>query len=271
MEDFTKILKQIQQEMSEQKHQFKVIEENITKNINANINEKFQNLEIRNDKLEKKIEDQEKRIDATEKEIRKKNLVFFGLQENEKNYWDLEKTVLTVINEKIDVKCSNQEISSVWRKGKKGEKIRPVIVSFNSLSKKIEILKKKKLLRDSDIYVKEDFPLKIIQKRKELQEELNQLLEQGKIAYLKYDKIIIKEEKDGYMNRNQKRSLSLSPNENNQTKNKTNIQFHKKNKRDISTFFRPKRDAPPPQEKQSMPLNNNQTSNKNHLMETPNK
>lgn len=239
MEDITNLLKQIQLEMAEQKQQFKILEENITKNINTNINEKFQNLEIKNEQLEKKIEEQERRIDTIKREIRKKKLVFFGIQENEKNYWDLEKEVLEIINGKMNVGCTNQDISSIWRKGKKGENTRPIIVSFNSLSKKIEVIKKKKSLQQFNIYLSEDFPFKIIQKRKELREELKQLLEQGKEAYLKYDKIIIKEENNG--NRRQKRLLSQSPKEDNQKNNKSNIQSHKKNKTDISTFFLSKR------------------------------
>lgn len=268
MEDLTKILKQIQQEMTEQKHQFKVLEDNITKKINTNINEKFQNLQIKYDKLEEKVEVQESRIDAIEKEIRKRNLVFFGVEENESNYWDLEKTVLTVINEKMKVKCSNQEITSVWRKGKKGERTRPVIVSFNTLSKKIEVIKKKKLLEGSDIYMKEDFPLKVIQKRKELQGELKHLRDQGKVAFLKYDKIIIKEDNNGHPNRNHKRTLSLSPNENNHIKNNTHIQSHKKNKRDISTFFRTtKKDASAAQT-QTESLNTREIPETNYSKET---
>lgn len=258
MEDITNLLKQIQLEMSEQKQQFKIIEENITKNINTNINEKFQNLESKNEQLEKKIVDQERRIDAVEKEIRKKNLVFFGIQENEKSYWELEKTMLTVINEKMNVGCLTQEISSVWRIGKKGERTRPIIVSFNSLGKKIEVIKKKKLLQQFDIYVSEDFPIKIIQKRRELRVELKQLLDQGKEAYLKYDKIIIKEDSNGILR--QKRLLSQSPKENNQKKNKSITQSNKKNKTDISTFFMSKRDAPP--------LQINRTPNQHHSTET---
>ncbi|CAB3251771.1 unnamed protein product [Arctia plantaginis] len=148
--------------------------------------------------------------------------------------------------------------------------MRPVIVSFNTLSKKIEVIKKKKLLQDSGIYMTEDFPLKVIQKRKELQEELKQLLDQGKSAYLKYDKIIIKEENNGHLNRNHKRTLSQSPNENNQTKNNANIHSHKKNKRDISTYFRSKKDAPAPQEKQTVLLNIKEISESNNSKETSN-
>lgn len=55
--------------------------------------------------------------------------------------------------------------------------------------------RKKKTLENSSTYIKEDYPLKVLLKRKELQEELKQEREKGKNVALRYDKIIVLNEK----------------------------------------------------------------------------
>lgn len=57
-------------------------------------------------------------------------------------------------------------------------------------SRKLEIMKKKKLLSNTNIYLKEDLTPSVLQKRKELQEELKRERESGKQVVLCYDKIV---------------------------------------------------------------------------------
>lgn len=100
----------------------KKMELNITNNINGNIDKKFKALEERNRITEEKIENQERRINQLERGIRKKNVVFFGVEEVEKSYGELERIVLDIINNKMNISCNTNEIECVIRIGKKKRK-----------------------------------------------------------------------------------------------------------------------------------------------------
>ncbi|CAG9131215.1 unnamed protein product [Plutella xylostella] len=243
MEELTKMMKEIQEELVEQKVEFQQMERNITTNINNNINNKFERMEIKYAELEKTVTKQEERLDMIEKQLRKKNLVFFGVEETEKNYEDLESNLVKIINDKMKVSCSLSEVESARRIGKRGDKPRPIVLTLTTTGKKIQILKRKKSLDGSTYYLKEDFPPKILNIRKELQEELKKKREEGTNAVLRYDKIIILEGKNSTMAKrqnNNKRNLSESPIEKSGSFSKQ-IQAHKKNKTAwIPSFFQPK-------------------------------
>lgn len=198
--------------MRQQKADMLDMKEDIKNTINSNINEKFKSLEIKNEFLEQKLEHQKKAIDNMERFTRRKNLLFFGVEERERSYQDLEEHVLDIINNMLNINCENNSIESVRRLGKKGEKIRPIVVTLLTLGLKIKILKNKKNLETSPYYIKEDFPLEVINKRKELQIELEKEREQGRRAIIKYDRLIILNSSDKQEEReNQKRKLSKSP------------------------------------------------------------
>lgn len=209
MEEIKKILGAIQADMASQKFEIREIQKNITTDINKNINEKFEKFEIKTEKLEKTLENQEKIIDNIERQLRKRNLVLFGVEEEKKgSYFGLVDIVLKIINKTMENKCGKQEIESVRRIGKIGERARPIIISFTTMGRKIELLKNKKAL--DPYYVTEDYPPKVLEKRKQLKEELNKEIEQGKNAVLIYDKIVILKNKKG-LQQNNKRPLSESP------------------------------------------------------------
>lgn len=161
----------------------------------------------------------------------------------------MEDLILDVTNNYLTTTCKRWEIESVIRKGKKGNKPRPVIVTFSTLGKKIQVLKNRKYLNELNCayYIKEDFPPKIVQKRKELQEIVNKEREKGINAVLRYDKIIYPKQKENRdrANANNKRNQSQSPeyiaagseNENEEEMlNKTTKHPPKKNNHDIRSF-----------------------------------
>ncbi|KAG7307559.1 hypothetical protein JYU34_007775 [Plutella xylostella] len=67
-------------------------------------------------------------------------------------------------------------------------------------------MKNKYKLENTGCYLKEDYPKKVLEIRKSLQEELKKEIEKGNRAYIKYDKLVI-------LNKpiNNKRRLSESP------------------------------------------------------------
>ncbi|KAL4712349.1 hypothetical protein ACJJTC_001510 [Scirpophaga incertulas] len=83
----------------------------------------------------------------------------------------------------------------VRRLGKKVDgQIRPVLISLTLNWRKLEILKNKKSFPEN-IYVTEDFPKDVLTKRKDLKKIAEEEKAKGNVAYIHYDKIIIKEAK----------------------------------------------------------------------------
>nr|XP_034830021.1 uncharacterized protein LOC117987172 [Maniola hyperantus] len=166
-------------------------EERITSKINENIDQKFILIQKEIETVKQTNENHEKRIALMEKQIRARNVIFFGIEEGEKSYEGLECKVLSTINN-MGIKYDKNDLEMVRRMGKPTEgKIRPINITFTTYGKKIAILKNKSKLKNTNIYVKEDFPPHVLEVRKSLQEQVQKERSEGKMAYLKYDKIII--------------------------------------------------------------------------------
>lgn len=71
------------------------------------------------------------------------------------------------------------------------EKPRPIVVRFLRLKDKLAVLDKAENLKGSGIFINEDFPEAVWQKRKELLPAMKAARERGDIAYLRYDKLIV--------------------------------------------------------------------------------
>ncbi|CAH2096743.1 unnamed protein product [Euphydryas editha] len=150
----------------------------------------------------------------------------------------------------MEIPCQKWEIEHANRIGKNTGKIRPVVVTITTTSRKIEILKKKKSLDGTNIYLKEDFPPNVLQKRKELQEDLKRERESGKRVILRYDRIVTLKTRECEIRtptkRNiNKRLMSISPEEavketGTESNNERTKQVTKRNKsQTITSFLRP--------------------------------
>ncbi|KOB73484.1 Endonuclease-reverse transcriptase, partial [Operophtera brumata] len=177
------------------------------------INEKLCDYKMELDELRNSHEKQEKQLDQLEKVVRKCNLVFFGVKEQEELYVELESIIIKIINEKLDFKCVRNEIQH------RKEIPRPIILGLTTFGKKLQILKNKNKLEGTEIYIKEDFPPKVLIQRKNLQDQLKTEIDGGKKAFIRYNKLIVLDiptKNDNYEcnTRNQKRALSdeISPN-----------------------------------------------------------
>lgn len=253
MEEIAKILQSLQSiqvDIASNKKEMKEMENNIKESINKNVNEKFLIFENKTKQLETKIDQQQKTIQILDKQLRKKNIIFFGIEEKEKGYESLLSIVLDIINNMMGIACQKWEIEHVNRMGKKLGKVRPVVVTITTTSRKIELLKNKKSLDGTNIYLKEDFPPSVLQKRRELQEDLKREREAGKKVALHYDKIVTlkpqKSEAHTPTERNtNKRYMSTSPEETtNEIRkdyyNEKTKQLPKRNKsQTITSFLRP--------------------------------
>lgn len=233
MEELMNMLKKIQSELDEQKNTIikngEMVTEQVTRNINNNLDQKFAILEGKYEILKDKLENQEKRLYFIEKQSRQRNIVFFGIQETETNYINLENNVINFINKHFSLELDKRDIQEARRIGKKGDKARPITVTFSTLGTKINILKQKNTLKDSGYYIQEDYPPNILERRRELKEQVKIEREKGNLAIIKYDKLVFLQ-KNKESTTNNKRMLSTSPENNPISNNGKESQASKKNK-----------------------------------------
>ncbi|CAG4939298.1 unnamed protein product [Parnassius apollo] len=86
MEVIKCILENMQKEIKQQKIDMLEMKEEIKTAINNNINDKFRSLEIKNERIEKKLEEHSSAIKKLERYTRRKNLIIFGVEKREKSY-----------------------------------------------------------------------------------------------------------------------------------------------------------------------------------------
>lgn len=197
--------------------QLQVLDNKLSSKVD-NIDAKLCQFQSELNNLKENQENQEKRIDQLEREIRNRNLVLFGVTETENSYFDLEKLIIKILNEKLNVECMVSEIEHARRLGRKNEKPRPIIIGFTTLGKKIRVLKNKSKLEGTPLYIKSDYPPKVLKERAALQEELKEKKASGKNAVLIYNKLVILPNKkpnpkstQSEVPQNKKRVLEKSP------------------------------------------------------------
>lgn len=168
--------------------------ESITTSIMGKMEEKLVPLMEENKNLKLKVEKLENEVEYLKRGEKNNNILVFGLEENESSIPDLIRRLKDKFNADLNIKIEDYEVNKIRRIGhkrKEHNKPRPVLYSLVNNWKKIEILKKKKLLKD--IYITEDYSKEVLEKRKVLQAQLKEEWEKGNTAYLKYDKLIVKE------------------------------------------------------------------------------
>lgn len=199
----------------------------ITNNLLEKMDEKLQPLLEENRKLKEKVEILEKKIYKLENEKKRNNILLFRLEETEKSSLDLLRAVKEIIKNDLNISIDSSDIQNIHRIGnKKDERTRPLLISFTNYWKKAEILKNKKNLRD--VYIVEDYPKAVLEKRKLLQQQLKEERAKGNFAYIKYDRLIIKE--DNATIERRKREQSTSPGIYTNPKKQVNLSSNTKTK-----------------------------------------
>lgn len=211
------LLRKLDEKLERQTEQ---ITQSVTRNVMEAIDDKMNAIIEENKYLKNKVTQLELKIKSLESEKRKNNLVFFGVEEKGKNETELIDYIKDTV-EDTGVHMNSQEISQVYRIGRKTEnRNRPVVVSFTTIWKKHLILKNKSKFPPS-IYVKEDYSKETLDIRKQLQPQVEEEKKKGNIAYLKKDKLIVIKPKD-ITREKRKRETSSSPNQTTQKKASTN-------------------------------------------------
>lgn len=214
----------------EMQNQTVELKESITKSITDKMEEKLNPIVEENKVLKIKVEKLEKELEYLKREQRNNNIIAFGLEEKETSTSQLLQKLKEVFKNDLDINIESHEINKIYRIGNKNRennKPRPVLCSFINNWKKNEIIKNKKNLKE--IYVTEDYSKEVLEKRKALQAELVEERKKGNKAYLKYDKLVIKENNINQEKR--KRETSTSPASNiNQPKKQQTLSSIKSNR-----------------------------------------
>ncbi|GBP61124.1 hypothetical protein EVAR_46775_1 [Eumeta japonica] len=167
MEEVMAALRKIQNDLDEQKTTIiknaDEITEKVTRNINKILDQKLKTLEKNQEKYDKKIENQEQRLNQLERQARQRNVVFFGIEENERSYSHLENSLIDFLEKYFSLNINCHDLEAARRIGKKTDKPRPIAVTFATLGSKIKML----------------------------QEQVKIEQEKGNKAIIKYDKLVV--------------------------------------------------------------------------------
>ncbi|CAG4955324.1 unnamed protein product [Parnassius apollo] len=147
-----------------------------------------------NKNLKIKVEKLEKEIEFLKKVEKKNNIIILSLEEKETSTFQLLQEFKEHLKQDLNITIEHYEINKIYRLGTKNREInkpRPVLCSFISNRKKNEIIKNKKNL--NKINISEDYFKEVLEKRKTLQTKPAEERKKGNFAYLKYDKLIVKE------------------------------------------------------------------------------
>ena len=118
------------------------------------------------DGIKQNLMDLDNSIDYLENQSRRNNVVFDGVEENEKETWqESEEKVMTIIEDTM--KLDGVKIERAHRVGKNRPRGRQIVVKFQNFKDRELVLRNGKRLKGSSIYVREDLSNKILSKRRD--------------------------------------------------------------------------------------------------------
>lgn len=125
---------------------------------------------------------------------RRNNLRIDGIKESDNESWEeSERKVKDLIREKLKIE-DNIMIERAHRIGKKEDgKKRSIIFKLQSWKQKEAIIKNSNKLKNTGIYVNEDFSDETMLIRKELFKQMKKARDDGKFAKVVYDKLFVRD------------------------------------------------------------------------------
>ena len=192
-EDFSAILQQINDNLAQLNSKVDMIAHDLSV-LKAQIDnvEDFQNaLEAENEELRLKIRELEENNDKLESQSRRENLLFYGIPESENESWKDTENKVNDILKSIDIDPTPIVIQRCHRLTSTA-KPRPVIVKFLRFKDRELIFSEAmKKLKSTPYRVSEDFTKRIRELRKKLMPFLKEARDDGKRAFIRFDKLII--------------------------------------------------------------------------------
>ncbi|KAI5728100.1 hypothetical protein M8J77_023406 [Diaphorina citri] len=151
---------------------------------------KLDNIQVKFNSVTDVLNDHTKQLGSLDYDKRRKNLVIYGVSEEQTN---LENILMTLFCTHMKIQgFSLMEIDFCRRLGKEPNhsKPRPILVGLTTQRRKIEILKNSPSLKGTTVFVKQDISPGAREAQKKLREERNNLRSQGKNAVIRKGKLI---------------------------------------------------------------------------------
>ncbi len=142
-------------------------------------------------KMQRQIECLEDKVDDLENRSRRANLVIKGLQEEKGETWaQSEKKVQEVLEKQLGL--TGIDLVRAHRVGwAQGGRPRPIVVKFGREKERELVLQKKGKLKNTEVYIDEDYSAKLRTERRQLFEIVRKEQAQGKKARVRFNKIEI--------------------------------------------------------------------------------
>ena len=138
------------------------------------------------------IEDQ---CDYLENQSRRSNLRIDGIPEMSNESWDqTEESVKTLFTDSLGLQ--DMEIDRAHRIGTRSNGKKPhrtIVVKMTKYKQKEMVLRAAKEKRLEKIFINEDYSHRVVTKRQALVPKMLEARRAGKIAYISYDKLIVKD------------------------------------------------------------------------------
>ena len=140
--------------------------------------------------------------DYLENQSRRNNLRIDGVKEKPGESWEETEAALRLVV-KRDLKLpagqvDNLQIERAHRTGAAtAQRDRTIVVKFNSFKDRDAIIRAARTVKPRGVFVNEDYSQRVVSRRKELLPKMREARENGKIAYLSFDKLVVKDKVAG--------------------------------------------------------------------------
>ena len=178
---------------------------NIEKNM-CKVKEDLQEIyeyQIDPDYVNDSLADIRNKLSELEDRSRRNNIRIDGIAEEPGETWEeCERKVHRLLSEELDIndvvieRAHRVKAYSHEKKNSKKLRSRTIVCKLLSFVDKARILKNSHRLKGTTYYVNEDFSKETLAYRKELWEKVKALRKEGKVAYLNYKSIVVKERND---------------------------------------------------------------------------
>ena len=141
-------------------------------------------------------------IDYLENQSRRNNLRIDGVKERAEETWaDTEQALRKVLETDLKMPADHVKAIAIERAHRTGgaqnaDRDRTVVVKFTNFKERDSVLQAARANRPRGVFVNEDFSMRVVSRRKELIREMKEARDRGKIAYLSYDRLVIKDRQE---------------------------------------------------------------------------
>ena len=141
-------------------------------------------------------------IDYLENQSRRNNLRIDGVKERAEETWaDTEQALRKVLETDLKMPADHVKAIAIERAHRTGgaqnaERDRTVVVKFTHFKDRYSVLQAARANRPRGVFVNEDFSMRVVSRRKELIPEMKEARDRGKIAYLSYDRLVVKDRQE---------------------------------------------------------------------------